>query len=83
MSQVCVRDRRNRDEPIETSCLDYNWVEERTMARLRQKAEEKEQKDVVIKPLTAPAAAAVATTTTTATTATTTTTTAKATSPKR
>ena len=63
MSQVCVRDRRNRDDPIEASCLDYSWVYDKTVDRLRQEADAKEQQGMVIKPRS----------TTTSTTATTTT----------
>ena len=50
MSQVCVRDRRNRDDPIEASCLDYSWVYDKTMDRLQSKADAKEQQGVVIQP---------------------------------
>ena len=69
MFQVCIRNRRNRDEPIEASCLDYSWIEEKTLARLRQKAEAKEkQEGAAIKPTPTSTTLSSSTTTTTTTT---------------
>ena len=48
--QVCVKDRRNRNEPNEASCLDYGLVYGKTLERLRQAADAKKQKRVIIEP---------------------------------
>ena len=72
MFQVCVKDRRNRNEPMEISCLDYSDVYDKTMNRLRQAAEEKARRGVVVRSTTAEATSTATTTATTTTPPTTT-----------
>ena len=55
MFQVCVKHRRKRDEPMEGTCLDFDFVKDKTMARLYQAAEETEKlKGVLVKPPSMP-----------------------------